>query len=113
MTDRTVGVGIDLGTSLCAISRADLSTGVTTYMEAKETGGNREIPSVVYVDTNGTLTFGRVAEGRLNTADEAARVLTNFKLLLRDNQPISVPGTGDVDPSDLVHGLLRYLKRCF
>lgn len=114
MSERLFGIGIDLGTSTCAVSRVDISAGAPTFMEAADLGGDLQIPSVCHVREDGSLEFGMSAKLRHNSPRDAARILTNVKLLLRDNKPLQIPGVEQpVEPKAIVRGLLAYLKQCF
>lgn len=110
----TIGIGIDLGTSNCAVSVVNISTGKYVFSEAYDLAGTPEIPSVVYMDSSGGTKFGGSALGHSTRLPDAERVLTNLKLLLRNNEPINLPGLDDpVTPVELIRGLLSYLKKCF
>ena len=110
----TIGIGIDLGTSTCAVSVVNISTGRYEFSEAIDLEGLREIPSLVYVDSSGDMRFGASALGHSTRLPDAERVLTNLKLLLRNNDPISLPGLEhSVTPVELIRGLLSFLKKCF
>ena len=85
MSDRIFGIGIDLGTSTCAVSRVDISAGMPTFMEATDLGGDLQIPSVCHVREDGSLEFGMPAKLKHNSPRDAARVVTNVKLILREN----------------------------
>lgn len=113
MTERSTGIGIDLGTANSAICRLDTSTGVYQFAHAFDTAGERDIPSAVFIDTDGHWYFGETAEHRGQSVAEAGRVISNFKLLLRDNAPIEVPGVGAVDPVDLTRRFVGYLQQCY
>lgn len=110
----TIGIGIDLGTSNCAVSVVNISTGTYVFSEAYDLAGTPEIPSVVYMDGSGGTKFGGSALGHSTRLPDAERVLTNLKLLLRNNEPISLPGLEHpVTPVELIRGLLSFLKKCF
>lgn len=111
--ERTFGIGIDLGTSNSAVCRLETGSGRYEFAHAMDLAGNRDIPSAVYIDTDGGWYFGQAAEQRQQTALEADRVISNFKLLLRANAPLDVPGIGEVDPVQLVHRFVAYLKQCY
>lgn len=114
MSDRMFGIGVDLGTSMSAISRVDISGGTYQFFEAHDLGGQREVPSVAYVHPDGRMDFGDVAAHRQHSASDAARVVTNVKLLLRQNEPLQLPGLDTpLPPQDIIRGLLAYLKTCF
>jgi molecular chaperone DnaK len=111
--DRTIGIGIDLGTSNCAVSVVSIKSGRFDFNEARDLAGTSEIPSVVYVDTDGSRKYGGGALSHSQRLPDAERVLTNLKLLLRNNEPISLPGLEDaVTPVELTRGMLSFLKRC-
>jgi len=113
MNERVFGLGVDLGTSNSAISRVDISSGRPEFMDAKDLGGDREIPSVVYFHPDGAMEFGHVAAQRARLPSDADRVLTNVKLLLRSNEPIVVPGLASpVEPKQIIRGMLAHLKSC-
>ena len=113
MTERHFGIGIDLGTSLSAVSRVDISSGRPEFSEARDLYGEAEIPSAVYVRPDGELDFGRAAVTQSSNRLNAPRVLSNVKLLLRDNDPLHFEGIDVVlEPIDLIRGLLGYLKQC-
>ena len=113
MNDRVFGFGIDLGTSNSAISRVDISSGRPDFAEARDLGGNRDIPSVVYFHPDGTMEFGHVAAQRANSPRDAERVLANVKLLLRSNEPVHLEGLDEpVEPKLIIRGLLAHLKAC-
>jgi molecular chaperone DnaK (HSP70) len=113
MNDRTFGFGVDLGTSNSAISRVDISSGRPEFADAKDLGGHRDIPSVVYFHADGEMEFGHVAAQRANSPSEAPRVVANVKLLLRSNEPLVIEGLDEpVEPKRIVRGLLAHLKRC-
>jgi len=114
MSDRVFGIGIDLGTSTCAVSRVDISSGMPTFMEATDLGGDLQIPSVCYIREDGSLEFGMAARLRHNSPRDAARIVTNVKLLLRENKPLHIQGVEQpVEPKAIIRGLLAYLKHCF
>lgn len=114
MSDRIFGIGIDLGTSTCAVSRVDISAGMPTFMEATDLGGDLQIPSVCHVREDGSLEFGMPAKLKHNSPRDAARVVTNVKLILRENKPLQIPGVEQpIEPKSIIRGLLAYLKECF
>ena len=113
MSERHFGVGIDLGTTMSAVSRVDISSGRYEFQEAKDLGGSVEIPSAVYVYPTGQLDFGAAAVRQSKHPQNAPRVVSNFKLLLRENEPLRLEGLEVVvEPVDLVRGLLSFLKEC-
>jgi molecular chaperone DnaK (HSP70) len=114
VSERTFGIGVDLGTSMSAVSRVDISSGTYSFFEAQDLGGAREIPSVAYVHPDGRMDFGEIAARRQYSANDAPRVVTNVKLLLRENDPLQLPGLETpVFPNDIIRGLLAHLKKCF
>jgi molecular chaperone DnaK len=111
---RTIGIGIDLGTSNCSISLVNIGSGRPDFSEAADLTGARLIPSVVYVGDDLRLEFGEAVLSRTLTATDAARVVTDLKLLLRSNEPMIFDGLDTpVYPVDLIRGLLSYLKLAF
>ncbi len=113
MTERVCGFGIDLGTSNSAVCRIDVAEGRPDWALARDTASELEIVSAAFLDTNGELYFGGAAARRQDDTNEADRVVFNFKLLLRDNEKIRVPGAPERDAVDLVRHFLRYLKKCY
>lgn len=113
LAERHFGVGIDLGTSMSAVSRVDISSGRYDFQEARDLGSSTEIPSAVYVHPDGQMDFGSAAVRQRRNPLNASRVVSNFKLLLRENEPLRLDGLEVVvEPVDLVRGLLGFLKEC-
>lgn len=106
MTDREVGIGIDLGTSNSAVCRLDTSSGRYDFLFARGDGGVTEIPSAV-ARQHGNFYFGVGAVRR--EASDASKVVRNFKRLLRSNTPVVI-GDEKFEPVDLTREFLRYLK---
>ena len=114
MTAKTIGIGIDLGTSNSAISVVNIGEGHADFSEARDLAGHREIPSVVYFPLDGAPIYGTPAVSHSLSLPENLRVLSNIKLLLRENHGIELSGLEDlVEPRIIVRGLLAYLKACF
>jgi len=83
----TYVLGIDLGTTYTAA--ATLDAGVPTMLGL----GNRamQVPSVVYLQPDGILLFGEVAERR--GAADPTRIAREFKRRIGDPVPIMLAGT--------------------
>jgi molecular chaperone DnaK len=114
MTTKTIGIGIDLGTSNSAISVVNIGEGHAVFSEARDLAGHREIPSVVYFPLGGAPIYGSPAVSHSLSLPDNLRVLSNIKLLLRENHGIELSGLEDlVEPRIIVRGLLAYLKACF
>lgn len=113
MSDRSFGIGIDLGTSNSAVAHLETSSGRYELQHAHDLAGLRDIASAVYIDTSGRFDFGATAIDRQQNPADMARVITRFKLRLQQNEPIEVPGIGSVDPVELTGRFLRYLKACY
>ena len=83
----TYYLGVDLGTSFTAVAvRRDGAVEIAQL-------GNRnpEIPSVIFLSTDGTTLVGDIAERR--GADEPDRVAREFKRRLADSVPLLLGGT--------------------
>lgn len=113
MNERTNGIGIDLGTSNSAICRMDASSATPHFEHAFDLSGEREIPSAVFIDLDGSMSYGQLATQRQVNPDFAPRVFHSFKKLLRENQPLAVEGVGEISPMELAYGFLGHLKRCY
>ncbi|WP_433385547.1 Hsp70 family protein [Micromonospora sp. KLBMP9576] len=98
--DRMYGVGVDLGTSFAAAAVAQAGA-----LDMVRLGGQAVVtPSAAYLDENGVLLTGEVAD-RLGLRD-SSRVAREFKRRLGDPTPVLLAGAPH-SPTALMAALLR------